>query len=243
MNLKTVSSNIFKSISNTILDIFYPKRCIICNSFVNIGKKISVCKCCRKILKDRSMVIRENDKYFEETVCSLEYTDYVKKSMSDFKFFGLEYLGKTFAWTVYENVKDRAFLKEVSFICPVPLHHNRAREYNQSELIAKELSAYSHIPVIRDVLVKVKDLTPLSKMNYAKRRYMIKSAFAFNPLYDISGKTVCLVDDIYTTSATVNECSRILKLYGAKAVYVLCPCYAQRKKGENKDAHTDFADN
>lgn len=243
MNLKKVLCNTANLISNIILDVFYPKRCIMCNSFVNIGKSISICNDCKKKLKDNSLVIRDNTKYFEETICSLEYKDAVKDAMTDFKFKSSVYLGKTFAWTVYENIKNREFLKDVSFICPVPLHPGRKREYNQSQIIAKEISKFTGIPVVSDVLIKTKNLNPLSKMDYNKRSYAVKSAFSVNPKYDVSGKTICLADDIYTTSATVNECSRILKIHGAKSVYALCPCYTPKKKGENNNANTNFANN
>lgn len=243
MNLKTRLCNTANLISNVVLDVFYPKRCIVCNSFVNIGNGLSICNECKYKLSDQLTVIRDTGKYFEEAICSLNYTDNVKSAMSDFKFRGIKHLAKTFAWTIYENIKNREFINEVSFICPVPLHPSREREYNQADIIAKELSHLAGIPAISDTLIKPKDLKPLSKMDYAKRSYMVKSAFSVNPAYDVSGKTICLVDDIYTTSATVNECSRILKMHGAKAVFVLCSCFAQKKKGENKNAHTDFTNN
>ena len=230
MNLKILLYKTVKLISRSVLDIFYPRECIACNSFVNIGNKLSVCRCCKNTLNARSVVIRNSEKYFDEAICSFEYSGNIKKAMSDFKFKRLTYLAQTFAYAVYDNVKNRDFLHSVSFICPVPLHPMRDRDYNQSELIAKELSHYINVKMIPDILIKTKNLPPLSKMDYPKRNYMIKSSFALNPGHDVSGKTICLVDDIYTTSATVNECARVLKMHGAKAVYVLCPCYTKKRK-------------
>ena len=228
MNLKTGLCKIAKMLSDCILDIFYPKRCIMCNSLINIGKSISICHLCKKTLKDHARVIRDNDKYFEEAVCSFEYEGNIKNAMSDFKFKGLRHLAGTFAYSVYNNVKNRKFFESVEYICPVPLHPMRDREYNQSELIAGELSKYSKHKMVPDLLIKIKNIPPLSKMDYAKRSYMIKSAFVLNMQYDVSGKTICLIDDIYTTSTTVNECARILKINGAEKVYVLCPCYTKK---------------
>ncbi|MBR3933145.1 MAG: ComF family protein [Clostridia bacterium] len=234
MNLIMKLYDILKFIGRTVLDVFFPKRCVLCNSFVNFGKSISLCTDCKNRLADHGMVFVNNDKYYEEAICALEYENCTKDAMTDFKFRNLCYLSKTFAYVLYNKVKNRNFLKDISFVCPVPLHPSRMRDYNQSALIAKDFSDYSSIPLIDDVLIKIKDITPLSKMTYPQRNYMIKSAFALNPIYDISGKTVCLIDDIYTTSATANECARVLRQNGAKRVYVLCACYTpDKKKGEN----------
>ena len=81
-------------------------------------------------------------------------------------------------------------------------------------------------------------------MGYSMRKQMIKSAIAFNITYNIEGKTICVVDDIYTTGTTANECARILRMYGAEKVYILSACYAADKKsGGNINADTDIINN
>ena len=62
-------------------------------------------------------------------------------------------------------------------------------------------------------------------MNKAQRRLFVKGAFAVNPKYDLIGKDVVVVDDIFTSGATANECAKVLRSAGAKNVYIACACY------------------
>ncbi len=233
----------FLSIYNYVLDIIYPKNCVVCNRMMGIGVHVCICRKCRPHIKQQFKSVRDNNKHFEEAVCALEYSGHTREAMKEFKFRGKRYLAQTFGVVLYNKIKDRDFLNDVFLICPVPIHPLRDREYNQSELIARYISKLSLIPNCSDLLIKIKNLTPLSTMNYASRKSLIKSAFAFNIKYNIKGKTVCLVDDIYTTGSTVNECSRILRMYGAKRVYVISACYADiTKEGEKENADTDITD-
>lgn len=228
-----ITDSIYKIVSKlpaVLADVFYPQRCIMCNLPVNIGSTYSLCTDCRDKLSKYGKVVRDNDKYFEEAVCALEYSDYIKTAMTDYKFRNNRYLYRTFAYAVYQKVYMRDFIHDISIICPVPIHPMREREYNQSELMAKYLSGLMGIDFCKDLLIKIKNITPLSKMGYRLRKHRIKSAVTFNIQYNIVGKTICLIDDIYTTGATANECSRILRMYGAKKVYVLSACYATDKK-------------
>ena len=225
--------NLLRNLStlrDVALDVFYPKSCIICNSFINIGRKVSLCSDCRSKLNKHVKVIRDTDRYFEEAICALEYSGNVRENMTDYKFGGIRYLADAFGFAICDALKNRDFVKDISVVCPVPLHPLRGREYNQSELIADCVAkeyAITHIP---DLLIKIRNLSPLSRMNYKMRVNSIKSAISFNCCYNIVGKNICLVDDIYTTGSTVNECARILKMYGASQVYVVTACYAELKK-------------
>lgn len=240
--MKSGSFKLITLLYNIFMDIFYPKRCIICNSFINIGKSICICRDCEPVLKKQGSVDRDNSKCFEEVVAALEYKDNVKEAMTQYKFRNLKYYNKTFAYVIYNKIKDREFLNSISCLCPVPIHPLREREYNQSALVADVLSEYTSIPCYPDMLLKLRHLTPLSKMNFNLRKRMIKFAFDFNLKYNIEGKNICLVDDIYTSGSTVDECSKILRMYGAKKVYVLSACYVTKKEtGGSKNADTDIA--
>lgn len=239
MSLKTVLSDVCTKVGEFALDLLYPKKCVVCNSFVNYGKRISLCSACNVRLNRYSGVIRKEGSYFEEVVYSFKYDGNIKEAMTDTKFRNLKYLSETFGYGIYNAVKNRDFVNKVSAICYVPLNPMRERDYNQSYMIAKTVSEYISIPIYDDILIKPVNLAPLSKMDYRKRDYMIKNAFSYNTKYDISGKSICLIDDIYTTGSTVNECAKILKLWGADKVYVLTACYAERKersKPENADS-------
>lgn len=222
-------------------DIFYPRRCIMCNSTINIGKDICICRDCHKDLKNQGQVIRDGEKFFEEAISALEYDGNVKEAMREFKFRGKTHLAGSFSYAINQKIKNREFLKSVSHICPVPIHPLRNREYNQSELIARGVAMGNSISHVPDMLIKLCNLKPLSTMSFAQRVRMIKSTIGFNVKYNIEGKVICLVDDIYTSGATVNECAKVLRMYGAQKVYVLTACYAAKNDtGGTENADTNI---
>jgi len=116
-------------------------------------------------------------------------------------------------------------------LIPVPLHRKKelARGFNQSFLLAKKLAYYleiydMNIPVDPDILVRCRQTLPMKELSGAQRADNIKNAFAVaSDAKAVSGrgfkyKTVLLVDDIYTTGATLSECAGVLKEAGAAAV-------------------------
>jgi ComF family protein len=117
------------------------------------------------------------------------------------------------------------FLSEcsVDMIVPVPLHPKRLRwrGFNQSVLLARQVSRVQHIPMDPFVLYRGKETPPQTQLTEEERRKNVRGAFSLNPQKPVEGKRVLLVDDVYTSGATVNECSRSLKRGGAKEVYVL----------------------
>jgi len=231
----------FSFIYNLLPDVFYPRRCIMCDCLINIGKIVCICRECHQDLKLQGQVVRDGEKFFEEVISALVYDGNVKEAMREFKFRGKTHFAGTFAYAINQKIKDRDFLKTVSHICPVPIHPLRNREYNQLEHIARGIAKENSISHIPDMLIKLCNLKPLSTMSFAQRGRMVKSTIGFNVKYNIEGKNICLVDDIYTSGATVNECARVLRMYGAQNVYVLTACYALKNDtGGNENAHTNI---
>ena len=111
----------------------------------------------------------------------------------------------------------------MDFLVPVPLHRKRLRErgFNQALLLAKELSRRTEIPYQGRMLQKRKATPPQVQLNGGEREKGIKGAFHITDREGVEGKTILLIDDVYTTGATVNECSKVLIRGGAKRVDVL----------------------
>lgn len=114
-------------------------------------------------------------------------------------------------------------LAEADLIVPVPLHRRRLlrRRYNQAAAIARALSARTGIPASTDVLRRVRHTAPQGFLNRKDREQNVRAAFAAGPGPRITGKTVILIDDVYTTGATVSECAAALLKAGAAKVHVL----------------------
>ena len=105
-------------------------------------------------------------------------------------------------------------------VIPIPLHKKRFRKrgYNQAALLARALGRELDIPVREDVLYRIKDTTPMKRLNPKERQNNLKKAFIMRQ-NDVKLETVIVVDDIYTTGSTIDEATRALQAGGVEKVY------------------------
>lgn len=119
----------------------------------------------------------------------------------------------------------RDILSEVDIIAPVPLHYTRllARRYNQAALMVQGLSQHTNATICLDLLKRVKATQTQGYLSAKERFKNVKRAFALSEHYknEIKGKRILLIDDVYTTGATIKECSKALLKAGAGDVYAL----------------------
>ncbi len=115
---------------------------------------------------------------------------------------------------------------ENTVIVPVPLHRSRLwrRGFNQSVLIGRELTRYTGIGMNCDAIVRRIATPPLRGLNGKQRQRTVETAFALRggAQSSLAGKSVLLVDDVYTSGSTSNACARLLKKAGAEQVLVFC---------------------
>src|SRR3989344_3695189 len=104
-------------------------------------------------------------------------------------------------------------------IVPIPLHSSklRSRGFNQSELIAKKLAAYCSLPTTH-CLIRIKNTASQTKLKKEERLKNIENCFTLKNPQEISGKNIILVDDVFTSGATMREAVKILKNAGAKNI-------------------------
>jgi ComF family protein len=160
---------------------------------------------------------------FDKMRSVYEYKGSVRKLILKFKYGNRTFLAKDFATDMHEIVKNNDFYQKADFIVPVPLNIIRKikRGYNQSELLAKELSVKINIPVLKNVLLRRKITKPQFKLSRTERFRNIKDSFFIKNEKIIKGKNILLIDDIVTTSSTVCACSSVLKACGAHKIFVL----------------------
>jgi ComF family protein len=110
-----------------------------------------------------------------------------------------------------------------AILVPVPLHRTRLwrRGFNQSAVVARELSRRLGTNVVVDALKRVKPTPPLKGLSMLQRRRTVAGAFRANPKSELGGRTVVLVDDVLTTGSTANACARVLKRAGAERVELI----------------------
>ena len=114
-------------------------------------------------------------------------------------------------------------------IVPVPLHKNRFRKrgFNQAWLLIRHWPTWfrqtdGHRPcVMKDGMIRHRWTEPQAGLDRKTRQSNLKGAFSQSPSLDVHGKCVLLIDDVYTTGATAEECAKVLKKNGARAVHIL----------------------
>jgi ComF family protein len=132
-------------------------------------------------------------------------------------------LGKPLGQLMARGCEEFLSQCDAETIIPVPLHPKRLRwrGFNQSVLLARQIGRAYDIPMDCFTLYRTRDTPPQTQLPEEDRRKNMRRAFALSPQSSVEGKCLLLVDDVYTSGATVNECSRVLKRGGAREVLVL----------------------
>lgn len=127
------------------------------------------------------------------------------------------------AFTPWMRRAGADMLAQADIIVPVPLHTSRLRfrRYNQAALIAQEIGRACACSVELNTLRRIKATKSQGHMTIQEREENVRKAFSVVDVDAVAGKTIVLVDDVYTTGATVNACSKALLKAGAHCVHVL----------------------
>lgn len=231
-----------------LLDLIYPRRCPMCQEIVstdagNAGSLL-ICPGCRKqlpylqapyCLKCGKEVEQEDQEYcydcrrlpkhYRKGYPVLHYRDGCRKGMEAFKYHNRREYAQFYGEIIAE--RHGRELRELGLdgLIPVPVHAHRKRRrgYNQAELIAKELERQIQVPCYSDCLVRTTDTVPQKELNDGQRLENLKNAFLFRKNH-VELKKVLLVDDIYTTGATIEACTLALLAGDVAEVYYTSVC-------------------
>ena len=183
------------------------------------------CKNCKRKLEYYKSDCREfvcKGVYFDALIFSYKYQNIIRSLLLSFKFSNKSYLYSLLAQELKSRIKDFCVSKciKIDYIISVPISYQRylERGYNQSFLLAKAVSKHIDVPLIRFCLIKIKHNKRQSELNHSLRVANTQGVYTITIKSIIKNKTILLIDDIYTTGATINECSRLLKEAGAKCV-------------------------
>ena len=231
------------------MDIFYPKVCPICQEPLGRdrnGECYTVCVDCREGLVDITDMhclkcgkelltegeychdCQTRNHIYTQGVAVFRYTQGMKQSIYRYKYKNKREYAAFYGKEMYRVSKDLLRLWNIDAIVPVPLHESkqRMRGYNQAELMARELSAYTGIPMVSNMLLRARKTTPMKELDDKQRVKNLKNAFIISQNI-VNYRKVLLVDDIYTTGATMDACAKCLKAHGVSDVYFVCLCIGQ----------------
>lgn len=187
--------------------------CEICNKSLSHNPNLTICEEC---IRDK--------RSFEKLRSPFYYRGTVKKLIHDYKYCNKTYYYKLFGYILVQYMKENNYTS-FDYIISVPLHKIKLRKrgYNQSKLIAKYIEKNINISYIES-LIRVQNTKKQSNLSKYSRQKNLENAFDIKSnkvARLIEGKKILIIDDIFTTGATANECSKVLKFHGANEVFVL----------------------
>lgn len=238
------SKTYIKDIFEYILSIFFPNRCIFCGEL--IAPFDDMCPSCKKNLpwisgeichfcgfsKEDCDCKKKHGHFYDGIISPLYYVGNVRESIHDLKFRDERRNALVFG-SLMNNIRIKEY-KDIHFdyvtYIPMLKKQERKRGYNQGKLLAKRISELSSITFGDGLILKLYATDTQHKCSNSAERYgNLLGVYDVNPDYDVNGKTILLVDDVKTSGATLNECSKMLYLHGADAVYCLTATLVNNK--------------
>ncbi len=232
-----INKNYLYSGSEAVLRWLYPRRCPICGNVVKDKKALACGGCirqlpyiddrycfrCGKQLEDGAEEYcpdcRSRGHLFAAGRSVWIHGGPIGKAVYQFKYGGKREYGLFFAHEMARRWFPFLQANRIQAVIPVPLHKARYRErgYNQAGILAGHVGKLTGLPVYEKCLVRVKNTLPQKMLGGGERQRNLENAFQMADALPAS--RILLIDDIYTTGATLDWCSAVLLRAGAESVY------------------------
>lgn len=223
-NLYAALKKLFKAVA--------PDRCEICGSVIELEQQycdqcktlkhigLPRCEFCGCESDDCACSKRKNE--YKQIVAPYYYSGTVVDGIHNFKECNMPFLANSFSKHMIKAINECCSDIVFDYVTFVPMRRFKkfARGFNQSELLARKISAAMHVSCC-DMLDKVRYTGVQHKKSAKERRLSAFGAYDIKPSYrnKLNGSVVLLIDDVKTTGSTLNECAKMLKIYGASEVY------------------------
>lgn len=222
-----------------IIDLFYPRRCPVCDGILFPGKTKICAECRSKIIYIKEPTCRkcgkplkcaeeeycpdclEKKHYYKEGAALFSYPP-IKQSLYRFKYSGRQEYADFYAEEIVRFMSEKIAGWNAQALIPVPLHkkRNRVRGYNQAEVLAEAISKRTGIPVCAHTVKRIRNTVPQKQLDETERQNNLKRAFKFYQ-NDVKLDTIIIIDDIYTTGSTINALAFACRNAGIKNIYFL----------------------
>ncbi|MBN1828186.1 MAG: ComF family protein [Deltaproteobacteria bacterium] len=227
-----------------LLDLLFPPQCRLCGALLTHGSPPTVCQDCRILVsrlaapqclrcghpvQDSSGESHPcgecllDSPPFEKARSMGRYEGLLLRAIHRFKFSGDRSVGELLGDLMALNHYESFNIDDYSLIIPVPLHPRRLRQrgFNQSLVLARRIAKRFSVPIDSHILLKREDRIPQTGLTRAHRKRNVRNLYTLRKRTSLRGLKVLLIDDVYTTGATVKECSRMLLKAEAAEVGVL----------------------
>ncbi len=231
-----------KGISDLIdgfLNLILPLNCLICRKGLEPDNKKYLCKCCwAKIRLIEEPVCSRCGRLSALSICSPcktkryyfrtaraagIYEGALRECIHLLKYGKKVCLVKPLGELLAELMGNDDNLRKADLLVPVPLDKRRyrEREFNQARLLAKVVNRYFKIPISSRNLRRTRTTLPQTQLNRKQRQKNVRGLFRVAKAEEYRGKVILIIDDVFTTGSTVNECAKVLSRAGAQEVNVL----------------------
>ena len=218
--------------AHSVMDFFFPRKCPFCGAVV--GKDL-LCGDCRKNLPFCNEIVKGSG--YGQVTAPLYYKGKVRRAVLAYKFNGKLDGMETFGAMMAACAADR-YSGEFDAVTWVPVSKKRLRKrgFDQARYLAASLCVDWHVAP-QETLCKTRDNPPQSGISdYKERRANVIGVYQAVDPANIAGKRFLLIDDIFTTGATLSECVRVLKEAGAADVVCLTLAITPENETDGNDA-------
>lgn len=213
-----------KKLLAAVIDFLFPPRCPLCRAYVeNAGDWCA--PCLAKVARFHILPLTmPQQKFITAAVALSVYHGGTRNLLRSLKYGGkkstLPYIDTLIRAASAKHLEN--ILARIDIAMPIPLYpaKEKARGFNQTELIFSGFLQSKNILAAR-LLARTKNTAPMYKLSKNERAVNLKNAFSITDREKIIGKNILLLDDIFTTGATIYECAKILKNNGAQNIYAL----------------------
>jgi competence protein ComFC len=228
----------------SFINLLYPLKCRICKRKLHPENTWHMCKdCLHKIYlnlppycrvcgRNINLTVPEkqickqclnNDIHFDRAWAVCKYKDPIKKCIHLFKYNRNISLVNLLSELAGNYIERFININKIDSVLAVPIHKSKLRQkgFNHSQLIVESIAKRFNKPVSSNNLIKSKATTEQVNLNKQKRLSNLKNSFKVKNLSLLKNKTVLLIDDVYTTGSTINECAKTLKGAEVNKVYAL----------------------
>ncbi|MBU1066149.1 ComF family protein [bacterium] len=205
-----------------LTSLLFPAICIVCDQRIDEPNTV-VCHNCwsdLKVLSTDIVKMKQIPEQLDTILPVFEFNDTIQKIIHGLKYSGYKssgvHLGRLMAAQLPQD-----FLVKDTVLMPVPLHPLKKRErgYNQSMYIARGIAEISGNIIRDNVLNRVKNTVTQTHLDAHERHANMQNAFAVNRSCDLSGiYSIVLIDDVFTTGATMNAAATVLKSRGVASI-------------------------
>lgn len=219
------------------IDLFFPRICFGCDIRLHAEEKI-LCSNCESTLNflidvceicgspenpSACPVCNSNEFVFDKARSVFPFSATVQNLIHELKYNEMKRITKYLGEHVSKYLHNFQPFENIDIIVPVPLHKvkKRARGFNQSELLSKEISIHMNWLHIPNLVLRNRFTDTQTKLDRKQRQENVSGAFILNSKINIQNKNILIVDDVFTTGSTVNSICELLKKNHADRIFVL----------------------